>query len=367
MKPYRTWLAVASCVGAALLSTLARGAPRIVPVAKPPGGLRDVSAEVRGRVSNDRYQWPGLYFETRFKGSDIYFRTGPGDVILKVQVDGALIGELVKPAPGLYLVDGLSAEAHTVRVEAVTEAQAGANEFGGFALMPPSAALKPEQRKRQIEFIGDSHTVGYGNTSASRDCTSDQVWATTDNSKAYGPRVAKHYGADYQVNAISGRGIVRNYDGSAGDPLPVAYPFVLLDHAVRYVAPAWRPEIIVIALGTNDFSTPLKSGEKWKTRDELHADYEATYVKFVESLRARNPHAFILLWATELAEREIQQEAGKVVARLQSKGDAKVAFLPIDGLAMTGCHWHPSVPDHDVIAEKLIRFIDDRHLAPAAH
>jgi lysophospholipase L1-like esterase len=362
MKPYRTWLVAASCLGAALLSTLACGAPRLVPVAKPPGGLRDVPAEVHGRVSNGRYQWPGLYFETRFKGSDVYFMTGPGDVILKLRVDGALVGELVKPAPGLYLVDGLSAGAHTVRVEAITEAQGGANEFGGFALAPQSAALKPGQRTRQIEFIGDSHTVGYGNTSKTRDCSEDDVWATTDNSQSYGPQVARRYDADFQINAISGRGIVRNYDGSAGDPLPVAYPFVLLDHAVRYVAPAWKPELIVIALGTNDFSTPLKTGEKWKTREELHADYEATYVKFVESLRARNPHAFIILWATDLAEREIEQEAGKVAAQLQSKGDDKVAFLPIDGLALTGCHWHPSIADHKAIADALIRFIDARQL-----
>jgi hypothetical protein len=38
--------------------------------------------------------------------------------------------------------------------------------------------------------------------------------ATTDNSQAFGPKVAKHYAADYQVNAISGRGIVRNFNGS---------------------------------------------------------------------------------------------------------------------------------------------------------
>ena len=96
----------------------------------------------------------------------------------------------------------------------------------------------------------------------------------------------------------------------------------------------------------------------------MHADYEATYVRFVENLRARNPHAFIILWATDMAEHEIEQEAAKVAARLQSQGDHRVAFMPIDGLAMTGCHWHPSVADHDVIADKLIQFIDQRHLAP---
>jgi lysophospholipase L1-like esterase len=367
MNPYRTWLAAASCLSAALLSTLANGAPRLAPVSKPPAGLQSVTAEVHGRISNNRYQWPGLYFEARFSGRSVYFNTGPGDVILNALIDGHSVGTLTKAASGLYLIDGLEPGSHTARIEAITESQSGPNEFHGFALLKSGKALPMTPRERQIEFIGDSHTVGYGNTSKTRDCTEEEVWATTDNSQAFGAKVANHYGADFQINAISGRGIVRNYDGSAGDPLPVAYPFVLLDHAVQYADPAWQPQIIVIALGTNDFSTPLKAGEKWKTREELHADYESTYVKFVETLRARNRHAFILLWATELAEHEIQQEAGKVVAQLQSKGDAKVAFLPIDGLAMTGCHWHPSVADHDVIAERLIRFIDDRHLASSAH
>jgi lysophospholipase L1-like esterase len=353
-------------MGAVFLSTVASGEPRLGPVANSPDGLKYMSADVHGRVSKDLYQWPGPYFEAKFSGSSVYFRTGPGDVILHTLVDGQSVGTLVKPRPGLYLVDGLANGTHTVRIEAVTESQAAPNQFGGFALPAGGKALSMTPRKRQIEFIGDSHTVGYGDISQSRDCSSDEVWKTTDNSRTFGVQVARRYDADFQVNAISGRGIVRNYDGSPGDPLPVAYPFVLLDHSALYDDAAWQPQIIVIALGTNDFSTPLKAGEKWKTRDELHADYEATYVKFVERLRARNRHAFIILWATDMAEHEIQREAGKVVAQLQSKGDDKVAFLSIEGLAMTGCHWHPSLADHQAIAEKLIHFIDDRQLATSA-
>ena len=362
MNPYRSWLAAASWVSAALLSTLAFGAPRLAAVAKPPAGLQDVSAEVHGRVSNDRYQWPGLYFEARFSGRSVYFKTGPGDVILNALVDGRLVGTLTKPASGLYLIEELEPGMHTVRIEALTESQGGPNEFRGFALVKPTKALHMTARERQIEFIGDSHTVGYANTSKTRDCTSDEVWATTDNTQSFGAKVAKHYGADYQVNAISGRGIVRNYNGGGGDPMPVAYPFALLDHSAVYEGASWHPQIIVIALGTNDFSTPLNAGEKWKSRDELHADFEATYLKFIERLRARNRHAFIIVWATDMAEHEIEQEAAKVAARLQSKGDDRVAFIPIDGLAMTGCHWHPSIADHDAIAGKLIRYIDEHHL-----
>jgi lysophospholipase L1-like esterase len=354
-----------------LISTATLCAPGLRSLTETPAGLEFVAADSPSRVtrtsangSGDRYQWPGVYFETRFEGSVVYFRTGPGDVILHALVDGEPVGTLIKPAPGTFLIDGISNGEHRVRIEAVTESQAGSNVFRGFGLPTTANALPPLQRLRQVEFIGDSHTVGYGNTSKTRDCTSDEVWTTTDNSLAFGPQVAKHYSADYQVNAISGRGIVRNYNGSPGDSLPVAYPFELFDHATRYAGRHWHPQIIVIALGTNDFSTPLNAGEKWATRDDLHADYEATYVKFIESLRARNRNAFIIVWATGKADQEIPQEAAKVVAQIQARGEDRIAFVPIDELAMTGCHWHPSVADHDAIAGRLIRFIDERQLAP---
>jgi lysophospholipase L1-like esterase len=366
MKPRRHWLAAASCAGAALLSTLAAGAPRLAAVAKPPEGLADAPAEIRGRVSKGLYQWPGLYFETSFSGQSVYFRIGAGEVILNATVDGQLVGTLRKPARGLYLIDGLESGSHTVRIEALTEAQAGPNEFRGFSLPDSSKPLPTRLRDRQIEFIGDSHTVGYGNTSGTRDCTGDEVWSTTDSTQAFGAKVARHYGADYQLNAISGRGIVRNYNGGAGDPLPVAYPFALFDHTAVYAGEGWHPQIVVIALGTNDFSTPLNAGEKWASREQLHADYETRYVRFIESLRARNPRAFIIVWATDMAENEIAQEAGKVVAQLNARGDRGLAFVRVEGLAMTGCHWHPSVADHDAIAQKLIRFIDERHLVPGS-
>jgi lysophospholipase L1-like esterase len=363
-NPPRTVVLAAAFIGFALASAAAFGKPQLEPAPMLAGRTKPLSAHIAGRIGDaGSYQWPGLYFEARFKGKSVYFTTGPGEVILHVLVDGESIGTLVKPARGTYLIHGLTKGAHSMRIDAVTESQSAPNTFGGFAVPAAGKALSMAPRKRQIEFIGDSHTVGYGNTSPTRDCSADDVWATTDNSRSFAPKVARRYDADFQVNAISGRGIVRNYDGGAGDPLPVAYPFVRLDHGALYDGAAWHPQIIVIALGTNDFSTALKSGEKWTTREELHADYEATYVKFVENLRARNPHAFIILWATDMAEHEIEQEAGKVVTQLQSKGDDQVAFLPVDGLAMSGCNWHPSLADHDAIAERLIRFIDDRQLA----
>jgi lysophospholipase L1-like esterase len=300
-------------------------------------------------------QWPGVYFKTAFRGPTLYFRVGPAREILHIVVDGGKPLLLVEPQPGVYGLYHLQDAPHEVDVFVATE---GHNVFGGFASPPGERALAVHEQTRQIEFIGDSHTVGYGNLSPKRECSSEEMFADTDNTQAFGALVAAHYGADYEVNAISGRGIVRNYNGGPGDTIPEAYPYVLSDKRTKFVDPGWNPQVIVIALGTNDFSTPLNAGERWKTRDELHADFEATYVAFLQSLQASHPRAAILLWATGLSDGEIESEARKVVQQATSKGVRRVSFVPVGSLAFSGCQWHPSVADDRMIASLLEKAID---------
>ncbi len=306
------------------------------------------------------HQWPGGYWESAFSGTDV--TVGFDDALnkLHIYIDGQLVDTETKPGRTLVHLSGMAPGTHWIRVEEATESQGGPAAFLGFERpsTPPAPIAVPPAPARQIEFIGDSYTVGYGNTSGKTQCTRDEVWATTDTSQAFGPLTAKHYGAAYQINAISGRGIVRNYSGFAADTLPQAYPYTLLDHSAPYKDPNWQPQIIVVGLGTNDFSTPLHDGEKWKTRDDLHADYEATYVKFVQDLRARNPKAFFILMAADQFHGEMPGEIAKVIARLNAKGEPRIAFLPMTGLKFGGCDGHPNTDDDRTVSDELIAFVD---------
>ena len=305
-------------------------------------------------------QWPATYFETAFRGDAALFRVGAGEVALHVLADDRPVATLVKPAAGAYRVKGLGAGSHHLRVEVASESQAGPTTFGGFFAASGTVPAPLARRSRQVEFVGDSHTVGYADTSAKQTCTPDEIWATTDSSRAFGPMLAGRYGADYEVNAISGRGVVRNYNGFAADTLPQAYPYALFNHRTPASQPGWRPQLIVVALGTNDFSTALHDGEAWRTREQLHADFEQTYVRFLKDLRARNPHAFLLLWATDKAQGEIEAEVAKVVDQLRASGEARVGYVPINGLSFSACNSHPSLPDERVIADRLAAAIDAR-------
>ncbi|HEX3985478.1 MAG TPA: GDSL-type esterase/lipase family protein [Acidobacteriaceae bacterium] len=354
-------LSVAAACAAPVSVHQVAARPSLHPLAMSVGGRMLITSSPAGSMFGRRnytYQWPGSYFRAEFEGNTVFFRIVAGDQILHVRADGHRIATLVKPTPGVYEIEGLGKGVHRIGIYVATESQGGTNTFGGIAIPRAETGLTLPRRQREIEFIGDSHTVGYGDLSTTRVCSRDKVWTDTDDTSAFGPLIARHYGADYQVNAISGRGVVRNYDGFPADTLPEAYPWILFDKKQKYRAPSWKPQVLVIALGTNDFSTPLNPGERWKTRAALHADFEATYLRFLQELRTRNPHADMIVWATEMANGEIEAEARKVVDRMKKRGDTHITFVPIDGLSFTACDSHPSLADEKTISGKIEGAID---------
>jgi lysophospholipase L1-like esterase len=356
---------------ACFLSIAAHATPLSVHKVAPPPALVPLQFSIGGRMSTTpskpansfgskdyTSQWPGSYFRAAFHGTMVFFRIGKSDEILHIMADGQLAATLVKPTPGVYELEGLPNADHTAGVFVATESHASPNTFGGFAIPSGEKPLTLPTRHRQIEFIGDSHTVGYGDLSPKHQCTQQQVWADTDDTKAFGPLTARHYDADYQVNAISGRGVVRNYNGSQWDTLLQAYPYVLFNKKQKYKDPSWRPQVFVIALGTNDFSTPLNRWEHWKSRAALHADYEVTYLHFLKKLRAAHPHAFFIVWATDVFQGEVETETQKVVQEREAQGDKNIVYLPVNGLIFGACNSHPTLADEKTISDKLVHRID---------
>ncbi|MEO6279358.1 SGNH/GDSL hydrolase family protein [Roseateles sp.] len=358
------WLIAAAIAGGSLLPAAPALAQDVARVAAEPPGLKPLATRVTGRVVAQAdgallRQWPGTYFETAFQGDEVFFRVGAGDVSLRLSVDGDAAVPLVKPAAGLYRMSKFKrAGEHRLRIAVASESQGGPTVFGGFLIGGGAQPAALPQRSRQIEFIGDSHTVGYGNTSSGRDCTQEQVWATTDTSQGVAALVAAHYDADFEANAISGRGVVRNFDGFAADTLPQAHPFALLGKSGTADNAGWQPRVIAISLGTNDFATALHGGERWATREQLRGDYEATFVRFVGDLQRRHPGAYIVLWIAAGEGSEVQTEVGRVAEQLRRAGHARVGFVPVSDLSLTGCQYHPSAADDRKIADALIRHLD---------
>ena len=305
-----------------------------------------------------QYSWPGVYFEGRFRGTGVGIVLNDSAADYEVQIDGATVATLVTPGQTTRWVNGLSNTDHAVRLVKRNDSPGNVSEFAGFVAAPGGAILTgPGARSRQIEFIGDSLTVGYGNTSTSRDCTGDQIHRTTDTDLSYGAVTARQLSADYQINAISGLGMVRNFnDGSPGTTYRTYYDQKLLNGSGDVWNPGtWRPQLVVVYLGTNDFSTALNPGEPW-TADSLVTDYRSAYSAFLQKLRARyGAKTTIVAVGTGSFANYVQQ----VVQERVSAGDSRVRYWSLDssGLDFTGCDDHYSTHDDRVIAGRLSAFL----------
>lgn len=347
----------------AVASTLLTAAPA---AAAPEAHLR---AHTAGRVQvvdgSAAYSWPGVYFEGRFRG------TGVGVVLddavndYDVQVDGATVATLVTPGRTTHWVRGLPDGAHRVRLVKRTESPQAAGRFDGFRPVPGGAVLGgPRARERQIEFIGDSYTAGYGNASGTRDCSA--IGGIDRNSNAdlsFGALTARRLGADYQLNAYSGRGMVRNYAGrDPGVDFRTYYDRALLhvEGDLWRVPRGWRPQLVVVGLGINDFSTAIAPGERW-TPENLVAAYKAAYQGFIDKLRDRyGSGAIIVVSATALSNTTAFAETARQVVEDRNRaGDDRVRYWYYDdpGLDRLGCDWHPSLRDHRIISGRLDSFI----------
>lgn len=327
------------------LAALALLAPLILSAAPAPQG-KWLAAHIGGRVVSQgremRFGWPGTYIEARFRGTEVTAHVETHGDFLRVSVDGKPFQTLVTPGPAEVKIAGLKPGTHSIRIDKLTESQSGSSSFLGFTTH--GTPLPAPVRRATIEFIGDSHSVGYGNTSTVRECTQQQVHDTTDTSQAFGPVLAKRLGADYRVIAYSGYGVVRNYAGKfPGENLPFLYPRAIPGEPVSARADGWKPGVIVINLGTNDFSTPVHAGEAWADKAALRADYRDKYVAFVRARQTAQPGARIFLMGAE-------NFYADVAAVAEATGATAVK---VPQLEMTGCHWHPSLRDHRTMADLL--------------
>ncbi|MCF3974880.1 SGNH/GDSL hydrolase family protein [Paracoccus salsus] len=327
---------------------------RFEPGARPDPQMVLLHAHVTGRASlrPDGYihQWPAFRASARFTGPRIALAIDDAANRYRITVDEATV-MLTRPGEGLLWIDGLGRGEHRISIEKLSETLEPAR-FGGFFLPAGGTALPPLASAPLIEFVGDSDTVGYGNTAPGRDCTAEQQYLATDTSKAYGPLTARALGADYRVVAKSGIGLIRNLGGDTDVTMRDLYDLAVpaLPDAPRAPEPA--ADAVVIGLGSNDFARPSDADDSREATLRFQRAFSAALLDFMHARRAEAPDARIVLLVFGEYGRNLVDAHRQARDEFAAAGDhADLVVLP--ELARTACHWHPSLNDHQVIAMTL--------------
>jgi lysophospholipase L1-like esterase len=319
------------------------------------------------------FAFPAVSLRVRFQGDalDLRFRdSGTGSATTTnyydVSIDGSapmrlqmMAGEQV-----YQLARDLGAGEHTAEIVKRVESNgnSGKGQVLGFRVRAGTTLLPVAQKPRRVEFIGDSITCGYGNEVSTT--MPDMFHYTTVNSNAnaaYGAVAARLLDAEYVAVAISGRGVYRNYSGGAGELAPVFYNDTLPDDGA---APPWdfaryTPDVVVINLGTNDFSPPGPD----------HDAYKAAYKSLLQQIRGHYADALLLAVAGTMlsdgfpagvnAWTTNQADLTSIVSELTAAGDTKVHFLALTPQsAPFGEDYHPTLATHQQMGQAVANEIN---------
>lgn len=317
-----------------------------VPLAAPEGHVRIEGRAVFSADGSLTVHWPGSGASFSVSGQRLaaVIEAETGESWLTVTLGGESRPLNLRRGRHTYSFTAPPGrEVSDVRLVRRTGPQTGAVTFRGFrggALVP---SPPPE---RGILILGDSITVGYGVLGPDESCTYSAD--TEDHGATYAGSLRRAFGAEVHAIAISGRGLVRNWDGGEGAHMREVWAW-LSPQGGEWDAARFQPDAVLIALGTNDFSTadpgPAFAGEYTALMDKLAETYPGAALYAVTgpllppSMRAGLEAAV----------------TGAVADFAETGGAAVHVPLPLaEAGHVYGCDWHPGRDTQALTARILI-------------
>lgn len=314
----------------------------------------DPSINFTGRVQkmNDgsvRFDWVGTYVKTDFTGTGLSMRVSEeGESWYNIFIDGMLKDKIQvkgKEPHVVVLADKLHNGTHRLFLQRCTEGEYGRTTIYSFTAKGKGTFKAVPGSGRMIEVIGDSYTCGYGTEGANE---KEHFKLSTENcNKAYACIIARYFNADYCLVAHSGMGAIRNYNGKTMRNMSQRYPLLFDDHdSVAYDFKAYTPNLVIINLGTNDFSVQAAP-----------SGYVSQYVKLIKTVRSHYNNVPVLCVIPHSANIFLQAALQKVKEEVADMKDVRVA-QPMPNLMLKGedygSDFHPNWKGQQKIAMTLI-------------
>ncbi|MCF4101188.1 GDSL-type esterase/lipase family protein [Gillisia sp. M10.2A] len=262
---------------------------------------------------------------------------------------------------GRYKIDSIplkfdlvdSMENNALAIYKITEASNGPIFFKG--ITAENISKPTEENKPKIEFIGNSITCGMGAEIKDIPCGEGEWYDQHNAYLAYGPRVARALNTDFELNCVSGMGMYRNWNDEDMPVMPDVYENLYLNiDSIKKADFKDVPDIVSIALGTNDLS--LGDGEKERSSFSKEK-FTQNYIGFVEGIFKRYPDTKIVLLTSPMIGGENNMTLLECLKDVQTHFNEKnISIFEFEAMTAHGCTGHPDVDDHQKMADQLIPF-----------
>ncbi|MBR0463566.1 MAG: GDSL family lipase [Clostridia bacterium] len=246
------------------------------------------------------------------------------------------------------------------------------------AVLTDGALLPLDPPRLRLEIIGDSLTSGEGLGGARREnAWNGCVFGVTGS---YHDLLSRELNAETHIVSESGYGVYCSWCGMPAESIPPYYDRICgtvsgalnesLGAQEVWDFGAWKPDAVIVNLGTNDAGSFAQAGNEfpdrnWRCPMRVNADgspfeedrllvYRAA-ADFLRALRAHNPGSYIL-WCYGMIPGVMEATLRDAVADYARESkDERVEFmlLPPCGEDELGSRNHPGYPSHRKTADAL--------------
>lgn len=354
--------------------------------------LKDIEEmKVHGRTTANRSPltlfWTGSGIECNVTGSEFWVEVEADydfyEPWISILINGAWVARQMLQKGRQWLCVFRNMKPETVKnVQIVKDVQAmSADEHHLLQIhnvKTDGTFTKVEDRKIKLEFIGDSITSGEGTIGAKKEEDWISMWFSSQND--YAVMTAQRLDAEVRIISQSGWGVYTGWDNNPNCALPDYYEKVCglaggernrtLGAQEENDFNAYRPDVVVINLGTNDngaFGSPEWKDEKTGRIVKQHTNEDGSFneedvmkfqnaaVAFLKKVRRCNPTSKIL-WAYGMLGTPFVKPITDAIAAYQKEsGDKEVLCLKLPEMTEegTGARSHPGVLTHQIASEKL--------------
>ena len=286
--------------------------------------------------------WPGSGFALRYEGEGLLVSIkDDGRGIMDLRVNG--VDSTIKLKKGLHEYRLVKADTFGVFDVRLTR-RSEFYDTGLFSIsditndsigMGSYTGIKLPFKDRKILFLGDSITAGFGVGGDTKDCPNTP--ALHSPAESYAMLTADMFGAEPQLVAISGRGVVHNWDANPAPVMPAQIDFALPDESegAAWDHSKFMPDVVVTLLGTNDWSVINPGQERFRKG----------YRDMLSGLRERFPKAHIVTIGGPLLGGEqgaaIRDGIDWAMANLDDANISTLDLTLYNGPLKWSCNSHP--------------------------
>jgi lysophospholipase L1-like esterase len=351
---------------------MAHGGAALMPVT-PTGGrvapddphLRYFGRWVHSDPKRPVASWGPVALKLRFEGASLSLQIEDEAVDLGAEGRGNVYQFSIDDGP-IQLINGADATSfelasdlgsgqHELMLVRRTESKWGKTTLVGFQLAEGARVLDPGPApERRVEVFGDSISAGLANEN------SGYYTNQTENAYlAFGPTLARKLEAEWRVEARGGGSFYNDFYLPMVPYFERSFGPRNLEHAPTADNPLWsfdewQPDVLIVALGTNDFS------EQYPHIDE--AAYVPKYQAFLQALRGHYPSAELFCLAPFKPGAPWDEARSYITEAVAGHGDARVhavdptspaPWLTYPDDYVTGDAFHPNLAGHEKIASAL--------------